>query len=103
MKQPLQTTLRLTRTLGVIATVIAMLSSASGHQALEECPQQIVSQQVELYLVREEGDIQDSDQSPKDFYPASKRSRTAWQGYNRLLVPNSERDDMNGLGTYLLI
>jgi hypothetical protein len=104
MTPKIQTTVRIVRSLGVLLTLLAMFSISSTQVVVEECSQETVSQQLELVMarraVRRNDDTEDSADlrfRPDQYLSAAKPTR------NRFFAALTERANLNGSGTHLLI
>lgn len=100
----LQNTLRFAKTLGVLVTLVTMLLVSSTQGAFEECSEESVCQEIELVLGRR--DQRQSEES-------CSRSQLTHADYCRpfqivaaidqVPLDTSERANMNGSGSYLII
>ena len=104
MNQALQLTFRLARTLGIIATVFVLSFMSSGASAFEESQQEVVTQEIELFLLRQEEHNKDCESGSGDeIYAVRGPAKASSLVLLRRLVRFTDRDQMNGLGTHLLI
>ena len=100
----LANTFRFAQTLGVVSTLLAMLFVSSAQGAWEECSEETVTQEIELLVGRrqerrvEENDLVSVFQTPV----AQQRPHSNPIQY-RSFVVKTERENMNGSGTNLLI
>jgi len=103
MNQTIQATFRLTKSLGVIVAVFALLLMSSGHLSLEECPQEVVTQEVELFLAQRDEQPESSSTKSEARFGVDHLLQSSQSPAVPVSLVKSERDGMNGLGTYLLI
>ena len=104
MNCTLHKTFRLLRTLGVCLTLLAMLVASSTQVVVEECSQEKVAEEIELLLVdRKEPSAKQNDSVANDNSPIAQSLGIAERLDCRYFRGLSERDRMNGSGTYLLI
>ena len=104
MNRIFQNTICFVQTLGVIATLLAMLFVSSAQGSCEECSEQTVSQEVELVLGRREERRLEKRSTVSNFQNAVLESRRRVQTVqNRFFAAGTEHAKMNGSGTYLLI
>ena len=99
----IQTTIRLTKTLGIAATVVGLLFLPSSNHFYEESPQEAGTVEIELLLCcRKEQPAAKANfntDSPRfQIRPASLRPLSKLP-----VITPSERDGMNGIGAYLII
>jgi len=99
-----QITFRLTRTLGIAATVVGLLFLSSSDCSHEESPQEAETVEVEWTLTcRKNEPAKKTDDSSPDY--STNQTRHAIQSplSNALITSTNERDRMNGIGAYLFI
>lgn len=97
---------KLLRTVGAVAVLFSLIfASSSSYHLLEECAQEVVSHEVKLLPVRKE-DEECGRVKSNDLWTGcclQARPRNLITRTSRPIVSRFERNDMNGLGTYLLI
>ena len=104
MTPKLQNTIRFVRTLGVFLTLLAMLSISLTQVGFEECSRKSVSQELELVLVRRVvRRTDDSESAANQRVPLCRDLQAAKPLRNRFFSASTERAEMNGTGTHLLI
>ena len=96
----LKNTLRIASKLGVLATLLAVLSISSTQISFEECAAETASQEIELILERR---VDAPRNSSHQLSTVRRDFRTIKLSRNRFFVAARERTLMNGLGTHLLI
>ena len=104
MTTKIHTTVRIVRSLGVLLTLLAMFSISSTQVVVEECSQETVSQQLELVVVRRAVRRNDYTEIFTDFWFRPDRYLSAAKPtQNRFFAALTERANLNGSGTHLLI
>jgi hypothetical protein len=104
MNQQTATTIRLSRTLGLMLMLMAMLFVSSTQGAFEECSEESVSQVIEVVVGRREvGPIEVSDSGVSSAPRFPIVARNSKSSANLFFVVLTERSRMNGSGTFLLI
>lgn len=100
----LQNSIRLARSLSVIGTLMLTLVVTSTQGAFEECSEETVSQEIELVLGRREHRKTREIKQPNDIGCSLVRTPcTSDSATGELVIANSERSNLNGTGSYLLI
>ena len=98
----IQIAIQLTRTLGIAATVVVLLFLSSSDHFYVECPQEAETVEVEMLVAGRKDEPSDTADSNPDFPTFDLRQTDSFL-ISHPVVATSERDGMNGVGTYLVI
>ncbi len=96
-------TINLMRTLVILVAMACLITMSNQHGLMEECLQEVVQQESELSLVRrtEQESTCKAGQLPNDYQDC--RLKQSVGNRSRLFLLSTERDGINGSGSYLLI
>lgn len=104
MNNLIRNIIRFARTLSVLIALPAILFLSSNQGLVEESFHESVSHEIELVIARRDPARADKSQfAAQTSYPESKRFRFGRSSSFPSFLASSERAQMNGTGTYLLI
>lgn len=89
------------KSLGVIVTLLALAFCCTGFHSFEECPQETVTQEVELLSARERDELISPSLAAVSFCRPIETVSSNRSTNTLRAVLLTERSAINGLGTYL--
>jgi hypothetical protein len=87
--------------LSVLATLLAVAFCCTSSHAFEECLQEVVTQEVELFSARQDVSRENSKRILKSFYRPNVVVSPSISSFPPSVVVLTERSGLNGQGTYL--
>ena len=87
--------------LSVLATLFALAFCCTGFHAFEECLQEVVTQEVELFSGRQDVSKENFKRTLQSFYRPNVVVSSSISSFPPSVVVLTERSGLNGQGTHL--
>ena len=96
-------TFKLVRSIGVVFALMLMFSVSSTQVVVEECSLETVSEQIEMVVARRSARRAESDAVSAENWIRTERERSTTSTSYRFADVRSERANLNGSGSHLII